>query len=303
MPDTVLRLIYCETCCHTCNRGRCARPWMLPHSLFILSPLRLCEVLSSLLRGGGVSRISSLLLCILELGLFLLWGVDAHVGFPAGIGAWLLASLRVDLGDELLVLQVIRVEVHLPVYPHLAVDDAQQIVELDAGADGPVSLVQECCLLFLSKVPLVGVLEELVQGELFAVLVLGAFFRTNAELLGNILVKLQIVAVEELQVVSIAVFGTVINDLELEGDLRPPEVTGLFVELGSKELSVLYPEVCSIGKVQYGVRTKFLFGLSLAYRDHYRAFLGDSCASWSYESFLRTRGLCRGWCILRLECR
>src|SRR5215203_6745433 len=34
--------------------------------------------------------------------------------------------------------------------------------------------------------------------------------------------------------------------------------------------------------------------LSLAYRYHYRAFLGDSCACWSYESFLRIRGICRG---------
>src|SRR5215213_1470135 len=71
----------------------------------------------------------------------------------------------------------------------------------------------------------------------------------------------------------------------------------------SKERSVLYPEVCPIREVQYGVRPKFFFGLSLAYSNHYRAFLGDSCASWSYESSdKRTRGICRG-SILRLECR
>ena len=70
-------------------------------------------------------------------------------------------------------------------------------------------------MLFLSKVALVGVVEELLQGELFAVVVLGAFFRTNAEFLGNILVKLQVVAVEELQAVRIAIFGAVVNDLLL----------------------------------------------------------------------------------------
>src|SRR3712207_2564432 len=161
--------------------GRCAGPWMLPHSLFRLCPLRLREVLSSLLRGGGVSRISSLLLCLLGLRLFpLLWWVEGHVGIPPGIGAWLLAGLGVDLGDELLVHQVVGVEVHLPVYPLLAVEYAQQIVELGAGANGPVSLLEERCLLLLGKVPLVGIVEELVQGEFFAVVVLGAFFGTDA---------------------------------------------------------------------------------------------------------------------------
>jgi len=98
-------------------------------------------------------------------------------------------------------------------------------------------------LLFLSKVPLVGVIEVLVQGEPFAVVVLGSFLRTNAEFLGNILVELQVEAVEELQAVSIAIFGAVINNLELEGDLRPPEVAGLFVELGCEELRTRYLEV------------------------------------------------------------
>src|SRR5215217_5122011 len=145
----------------------------------------------------------SLLLCLLELGLFLLWGVDTHVGIPPGVGARLLAGLGVDLRDELLTLQVVGIEVHLTIYPPLPVENLEEVVQFSAGAHGPVSLVEECCLLLLCKVTLVGVVEELVQGELLAVFVLGAFFRTNAKFLGNILVKLQLVTVEELQAVSI----------------------------------------------------------------------------------------------------
>jgi len=101
-------------------------------------------------------------------------------------------------------------------------------------------------LLFLSKVTLVGVVEDPLQSEPFAVVVLGAFFRTNAEFLGNVLVEFQIEAVEELQAVSIAIFGTVIDNLELEGDLRLPDVAGLFVEFGCEELRASYLEVCTL---------------------------------------------------------
>src|SRR5215213_11279232 len=106
----------------------------------------------------------SLLLCLLELGLllFLLWGVEGHVGFPPGVGARLLAGARVDLGDELLVHQVVGVEVHLPVYPRLAVEDTQQIVELTAGAYGPVILVKELLTLLLGEVADICILELLV---------------------------------------------------------------------------------------------------------------------------------------------
>src|SRR5215207_6061501 len=98
---------------------------------------------------------------LLNLGLLLfLRRVYAHVGFPPGIGAWLLTGLRVNLGDEFLVLKVVGVEVHLTVYPLLPVENLEEVVQLSAGADGPASLVKECRLLFLGKVTLVGVVEE-----------------------------------------------------------------------------------------------------------------------------------------------
>src|SRR5215208_1078387 len=86
---------------------------------------------------------------------------------PPQVGTWLLAGPGLNLGDELPAFEVIDVQ-----GPVGAIEATKKLGYLGVLHCHPVVLVQERLLLLLGEVPLVGVLEELGQGDFLPLVVL-----------------------------------------------------------------------------------------------------------------------------------
>src|SRR5215211_6066485 len=218
--------------------------------------------------GELVAGFGGFLLSLLNLRLFLFLGrVDHGERLPPQEATLLLAGAWFDLPYKALALEVIEVQ-----FPVGTLEASQQVGQLGFLLDDPVVLIKERRLLFGIEGPLVGVLEELGEGQFLAVGVFCALLRPDAVLLCNLGVELKVEAVAELFVVIVAIGGTVVEDLQPRANHGAPQVARLLVELG-REVTIPHDlEDGPMRDVHDGVGGELLLGSCYA-----ADFLGHYC--------------------------